>query len=197
MLNSNICCCTATYHPSRKVRRTRHAGHCWRSRDELISDVLLWTPSYGRAKAGWPARTYIQQLSEDTGCSLEDLRGATSDWEGWREMVRDICADGTTRWWWFETIWLCAKQRSAGSFENNVMYKLFAYKSCIAPSAAAAEYTDCISTEGQDPPPTSVRDMTLWEMLSTPSLPLFSDPLRPGVVVPIYWSNRTKLCTCV
>ena len=27
-----------------QVRRTRHAGHCWRSRDELISDVLLWTP---------------------------------------------------------------------------------------------------------------------------------------------------------
>ena len=24
-----------------KIRRTRHAGHCWRSRDELISDVLL------------------------------------------------------------------------------------------------------------------------------------------------------------
>ena len=27
-----------------QVRRTRHAGHCWGSRDELISDVLLWTP---------------------------------------------------------------------------------------------------------------------------------------------------------
>ena len=24
-----------------QIRRTRHAGHCWRSRDELISDVLL------------------------------------------------------------------------------------------------------------------------------------------------------------
>ena len=34
-----------------QVRRTRHAGHCWRSRDELISDVLLWTPTHGRAKA--------------------------------------------------------------------------------------------------------------------------------------------------
>ena len=45
-----------------QVRRTRHAGHCWRSRDELISDVLLWTPTHGRAKAGRPARTYIQQL---------------------------------------------------------------------------------------------------------------------------------------
>ena len=33
-----------------QVRRTRHAGHCWRSRDELISDVLLWTLTYGRGK---------------------------------------------------------------------------------------------------------------------------------------------------
>ena len=43
-----------------QVRRTRHAGHCCRSRDELISDVPLWTPTYGWAKAGWPALTYIQ-----------------------------------------------------------------------------------------------------------------------------------------
>ena len=54
------------------VIRTRHAGHCWRSRDKLISDVLLWTPTYGRAEAGRPARTYIQQLCEDTGCSPEE-----------------------------------------------------------------------------------------------------------------------------
>ena len=38
-----------------QVRLTRHAGHCWRCRDELISDVLLWTPTYSRAKAGRPA----------------------------------------------------------------------------------------------------------------------------------------------
>ena len=35
-----------------QVRWTRHAGHCWRGRDELISDVLLWTSSYNWAKAG-------------------------------------------------------------------------------------------------------------------------------------------------
>ena len=45
-----------------QVKRTRHAGHCWRSRDKLISNVLQWNPTYGRAKAGRPARTYIQQL---------------------------------------------------------------------------------------------------------------------------------------
>ena len=79
-----------------QVRRTRHAVHCWRSKDELISDVLLWTPTYGQAKAGRPARTYIQQLCEDTGCNPEDLPEAMNDREKWREMVRDIRAGGTT-----------------------------------------------------------------------------------------------------
>ena len=61
------------------------------------SDVLLWTPSHGRAKAGQPARTYIQQLCEDTGCCPEVLPEAMNDREEWRERVRDIHADGTTR----------------------------------------------------------------------------------------------------
>ena len=71
-----------------QVRRTRHAGHCWRSRDELIRDVLLWTPTHDRAKAGRPARTYIQQLCEDTGCCPEDLPRAMNDREEWREWFR-------------------------------------------------------------------------------------------------------------
>ena len=80
-----------------QVRRTRHAGQSWRSRDELISDVLLWAPTYGQAKAGRPALTYIQQLCEDTGCCPEDLPEAMSDREKWRERVRDIRATNTTR----------------------------------------------------------------------------------------------------
>ena len=84
-----------------QVRRTRHAGHCWRSKDELISDVLLWTPTYECAKVGRPARTYIQQLCEDTGCNPEDLPEAMNDREKWRERVRDIRAGGATWWWWW------------------------------------------------------------------------------------------------
>ena len=83
-----------------QVRRTRRARHCWRSRDELRNDVLLWTPTCGRAKAGRPARTYIAQLCEDTGCSPEDLPETMNDREKWRERVRDICVSGTTWWWW-------------------------------------------------------------------------------------------------
>ena len=79
-----------------QARRTRHEGHYWRSKDELISDVLLWTPAYGQAKAGRPARTYKQQLFEDTGCSPENLPEAKNDRERCRERVRDIRASGTT-----------------------------------------------------------------------------------------------------
>ena len=79
-----------------QVRRTRPAGHRCRSKDELISDVLLWTPAYGQAKTGLAARTYIQQLCEDTGCSPEDMPEAMNDWEKWRERVRDIRASSKT-----------------------------------------------------------------------------------------------------
>ena len=56
-----------------------------------MSSILLWTPSHGRAKAGrakkgWPARTYLQKLSADTAYSPKDLPGAMDD----RERVREI-----------------------------------------------------------------------------------------------------------
>ena len=79
-----------------QARRTRHAGHCWRSKDEIVSDVLLWTPAYGQSKAGRPARTFIQQLCDDTGCNPKDLPKAMNDRETWRERVRDIRASRTS-----------------------------------------------------------------------------------------------------
>ena len=33
-----------------QARQTRHAGHCWRSKDELISNVLIWTPHMAKQK---------------------------------------------------------------------------------------------------------------------------------------------------
>ena len=84
-----------------KVRRTRHAGHCWRRRGELRGE-LQWTPSLGRAKTRWTARTYILQLCVNTGCSLEDLPGMMDDREGWRQWVREIYSWSAT-WWWMMT----------------------------------------------------------------------------------------------
>ena len=104
-----------------QVRRTRHAGHCWRSRDELIRDVLLWIPTHGRAKAGRPARTYIQQLCEDTGCCPEDLPRAMNNREEWRERVRDIRATSAIWWWWWLVHWALYQENFKYSFMNNLL----------------------------------------------------------------------------
>ena len=71
----------------------------------------LWIPTHGRAKAGRPARTYIQQLCEDTGCCPEDLPRAMNDREEWRERVRDIRAPSTIWWWWWTLEWTMYKNK--------------------------------------------------------------------------------------
>ena len=85
-----------------QIRQTRPAGHCWRSKDELKSDVLLWTPPHGCARP--PTKTYLKQLCTDTGCSLEDLPETMDDRDDWREWVREIRASNMTWWWWWWNI---------------------------------------------------------------------------------------------
>ena len=69
-----------------QIRRARHPGHCWKSK----GDVLLWIASHGRAKIERPARTYLQQLCSDTGCSREDMQRALDDMDDWWQRVREI-----------------------------------------------------------------------------------------------------------
>ena len=68
-----------------RVRQTRHAGHSRRSKDELISNILLWTSTHGRASVDRLARTYIHRLCANTRCSLEDPPGAIDDRDEWQE----------------------------------------------------------------------------------------------------------------
>ena len=84
--------------PSRKLSKLDKPGM-----QDIAGEM---TYSFGplkhdRAKAGRQSRTYIQQLCENMGCSLEDLPEAVKDREGWRERVRDIRADGMAWWWWY------------------------------------------------------------------------------------------------
>ena len=74
------------------------------------------------AKAGWPARTYIQQLCEDTGCCPEDLPRAMNDREEWRERVRDIRATSAT-WWWWNVIKTCLNLAASGGTAKVCMTK--------------------------------------------------------------------------
>ena len=63
-----------------QLRRTRHAGNCRKSNDELIiRDVVWWTPTHKHDKVGQSAKTYIHQLCADTRYILDDLLGAVGD----------------------------------------------------------------------------------------------------------------------
>ena len=81
-----------------RERRMRFAGHCWRAKQELASDLLLWAPRYGKTRVGRPAITYIDQLSRDTGCLPEDLATLMQDRNGWRDRLNVRAS--STRWWW-------------------------------------------------------------------------------------------------
>ena len=81
-----------------QIRRTWHAGHSWSSKDEFISDVFLCTRSRERASVGRPTRNYLQQLSADTGCNLEDLTEVMDNRDkGWGR-VREIRVRGLTEY---------------------------------------------------------------------------------------------------
>ena len=64
-----------------QIRRTRHVGHCWRSKDELMIDVLLWILSHEWTKIGRPP----------TDKGIDDR-------DEWRERMREIRV--SSKIWW-------------------------------------------------------------------------------------------------
>ena len=61
--HSQNCSRMATYIPISQIillKRTRHMGKYWRSKDEHASDVILWIPTC--ASVGLPARNYFHQF---------------------------------------------------------------------------------------------------------------------------------------
>ena len=67
--------------------RTRFAGHCFRSENEIISGVLMWMPAHGFTKRGRPKRNYIKQLTDDTGLTVEEAKTAMKDRNIWKKIV--------------------------------------------------------------------------------------------------------------
>ena len=70
-----------------QIRQTIHAGHCWRSKDKILSDLLQWISSHRRASVGWLGSTYLQQLCTDTACSQENLPNVMDNRDKWQERL--------------------------------------------------------------------------------------------------------------
>ena len=87
------------------MQRLRFAGHCWRSKYKLASDLILWQPCHGmRTKINHRYKssiflyidainTYIDQLRYDTNLrTIYEMKIAIDDREGWTNHVMDYLA---------------------------------------------------------------------------------------------------------
>ena len=58
--------------------------------DEVISDLLLWEPKHGARKRGRPALTYVDQLQNDTGLSIAELKNIMENRKEWMKLVNGV-----------------------------------------------------------------------------------------------------------
>ena len=65
----------------------------WRKKDEVISDLLLWEPKHGARKRGRPATTYVNQLRNDTGLSIAELKNIMGNRKEWMKLVNGVRAN--------------------------------------------------------------------------------------------------------
>ena len=105
----------------------RHVGHCWRSKDELISSPKYFYTWMCKC-VGWPARTYLQQHCMNTGCSLEDFLGVMNDRDRWKERIREIYA----------SVWL---------HENDDDIYIYIYRYAFLPllGELSSEWSNCVA----------------------------------------------------
>ena len=79
-----------------RMQRLRFSGHNWRSKYEVASDLILWQPHHGNRSRGYPAKTYIDQLRDDTDLlTIDEIKTAMNDREGWKKYVMDYRASST------------------------------------------------------------------------------------------------------
>ena len=72
------------------AQRVRFSGHCWRSKDELAHQLLLWKPTHGKRTCGRLRLTFIDQLVDDTELQKEDLANTMNDREYWKSKIVDV-----------------------------------------------------------------------------------------------------------
>ena len=98
---------SSTYFIRVQVRRRRsYAGKHWRSNDELISDVFLWSPTHRRSSIGRPAKIYISYIQKKN-CRVKHLFRLMDNWDGWWEMRKEILALSAT-WLYYINIYMYA-----------------------------------------------------------------------------------------
>ena len=78
------------------MQRLMFAGQCWRSKYEVASDLVIWQPHHGNRSRGRPAKTYIDQLRDDTNLlTIDEIKTDMNDRKVWKKYVMDYRARST------------------------------------------------------------------------------------------------------
>ena len=67
-----------------RERPLRFSGHCWSSKKEVVSYLVLWELRHGKRSVGGQAGTFVDLLEADTGVPRDCLPAAMDDRVGWR-----------------------------------------------------------------------------------------------------------------
>ena len=69
--------------------RLKFAGHSIRQKEQQpVSEIVLWEPTHGTRSAGGQAKSFVDILKEDTGCtSTHEVRTCMEDKDVWRRVV--------------------------------------------------------------------------------------------------------------
>ena len=70
-----------------QVRRLQFAGHCYRSKNEVVNRVILWEPKHGRRSRGRRAKNYIDILAVDACARSSELLDLMENREQWKTII--------------------------------------------------------------------------------------------------------------
>ena len=68
-----------------RLSHLRFSGHCWRSKNEVVSSLVLWKLKHGNRSIGRQTRTFVCLLEADTVVPRDCLLAVIDDRVGWRK----------------------------------------------------------------------------------------------------------------
>ena len=73
----------------------------WRHDEEFMHNLLFWMPTNEKNKRGRPQKLYIDQLIEDTGLQMEELKNLMADKEEWKSFISsNFPSEWFDQWVW-------------------------------------------------------------------------------------------------
>ena len=105
--------------------KTRYAGHCWRNKNEFISDILLWTSTHWYTNVDRPIKTtFTSSLSEKWfpsflfSCETVYRRNITLV-----HLNKSVLIFNFPSFFFFNKIFSSTKKNSSDILKTNILYQ--------------------------------------------------------------------------